>query len=130
MRRMLLVPVIVAGAFSLGACSVSISANETISEPSAEASPNASDSAVINSDFIEFCSLEAKGSLDLIGTLGNDSGASLVADGIEQSIAQQNMTGADAEACAKSWIDTLAKNGLTYDTAAKTLTGELTTSAS
>lgn len=129
MRRTLLVPVIFAGALSLGACSVSISANETVSEASAEASPNASEEAEMNSSFIEFCSLEATGTLDLIGTLGNDSGVSLVTDGIEQSIAQQNMTGADAEACAKSWIDTLAKNGLIYDPAAKTLTGELITPA-
>lgn len=126
MSRMLLVPVIITGALALGACSVSISANETVTEPSVEASPNASEAAEINSGFITFCGLEATGTLDLIGTLGNESGASLVADGIEQSIAQQNMTGADADACAKSWIDTLAKNGLTYDPAAKTLTGELT----
>ncbi len=126
MRRMLLVPVIFAGALSLAACSVSISGNEPVVEASTAASTSASDAAVMNSDFIEFCNLEAKGSLDLIGTLGNDSGASLVADGIAQSIAQQNMTGADADACAQAWIDTLAKNGLTYDPQAKTLTGELT----
>ena len=126
MRHVLSVPIAIIGTLVLAACSVSISANEPVVEPSAATSTSAAEAAEINSGFIEFCSLEATGSLDLIGTLGNDSGASLVADGIAQSIAQQSMTGADAEACTKSWIDTLAKNGLTYDPQAKTLTGELT----
>ena len=55
---------------------------------------------------------------------------SAIKDGIDQSIAQQQLTGADVDACIKGWTDTLALNGLTYDPATQTVTGELTATSS
>ena len=117
---------------SLTGCSISVSANDaldTSASASAAASPNASEAAVISDEIFSFCSLEARGSIDFISLLGADAG-SAIKDGIDQSIAQQQLTGADVDACIKGWTDTLALNGLTYDPATQTVTGELTATSS
>lgn len=128
MRRTVLVSLATAGLLALSGCSISITANEVPVDPSAEASPNASEIAEISSGFADFCRLEAMGTLDLL-SMGGDFAAEMVQDGIQQSIDQQIMVGDDAEACTQAWVDTLAENGFTYDPDAGTLTGELTTPA-
>lgn len=120
----------IVAALALSACSVSVSSNEApVDEASASAaaSPDASQVAEISQEVFSFCSLEARGSIDFIGLLGADAGAA-IKDGIDQSISGQQITGPDVDTCIKGWVDTLALNGLTYDPATQTVSGELTAS--
>lgn len=122
--------VLVAGALALTACSVSVTANDAPQpESTASATPNASEAAVISDEVFSFCSLEARGSIDFISLLGEDAAAA-IKDGIAQSIAQQELTGPDVDRCVKGWVDTLALNGLSYDSATETVTGTLTATSS
>lgn len=121
---------ITAAGFALSACSVSITADETpVDDASATAAPNASQAAEISQEVFSFCSLEARGSIDFIALLSDEAGAA-IKDGIDQSIAQQQLTGADVDACIKGWVETLSLNGLTYDSATQTVTGTLTATSS
>lgn len=105
----------------LSACSVTVTENQPSAEPSS-ASAAPTDFA---SDYYDFCALEARGSLDFLSMLGPDA-ADAIAEGIAQSIEQQGVTGQDADACTKGWIDALAEAGVTYDPATGTMTGEFT----
>jgi hypothetical protein len=103
---------------ALSACSVSVTSNETpegeaSASVEASASPNASEAAAIDADIYNFCRLEAEGSLDFILILG-DQASDGIADGISQSISQQELTGIQAESCKAAWIETLAANGIEY----------------
>lgn len=118
------------GALALSGCSVSITADGTAGsssplDPSAAASAAASQAAVDSQDYVTFCGLEAKGSLDFLSVLGDGAGDA-IKDGISQSISQQGLTGKDAEACTQAWVDTLKGYGLTYDPVANTISGTLT----
>ena len=118
------------GALALTACSVSIEANESADsappiDASAAASAAASQAAVDSQDYVTFCGLEAKGSLDFLSVLGDGAGDA-IKDGIAQSISQQGLTGKDAEACTQAWVDTIKGFGLTYDPVNNTISGTLT----
>jgi len=117
-------------ALTLTGCSVSITANDAASTaPTLDASASASQAAVDTADFVTFCQLEAKGSLDFLSVLG-DSAKDAIKDGIAQSISQQGLTGSDAQACTQAWVETLKGFGLTYDPVANTITGTLNVPAS
>lgn len=108
----------------LAACSVSITANDGGTAPEASAEPTIASSEASN-EYYGFCVEEAQGGFDLIAAMG-DAAGEMIKDGIQQSIDQQGLTGADADACVKAWVDTLAKSGMTYDPQTGTVTGELT----
>ena len=110
-------------ALSLAACTVSITANDTAAPSDAgEPSIDASQSAAIADTLSNFCALEAKGALDFIAIAGADG----VKDGIDQSIKNQKLTGPQADACVKAWVDTLKSYGYTYDPVANTISGSQT----
>lgn len=111
---------------SLTACSITITSTSepttaaSASAPGAstsEATPEPSQSAIIDQALYDFCVEEATGSLDFISMLGEDANDA-IAEGIAQSIAGQQMVGAQAEACKQAWIETLATAGVTYDESA------------
>lgn len=114
-------------AIALVGCSVSITANGAPTPTdTAGASMDASQSAAVTEDFAYFCAQEAKGALDFIAIAGADG----VKDGIASSIKEQQLTGAQADACVKSWVKTLASYGYTYDPVANTITGSQTATPS
>lgn len=129
MRRTVLAPAIAAlAALALAGCSISVTANEesgdavASAEASAEATPDASDEAFIDQQTYDFCVLEAKGALELIGVLG-DAADQAITDGIAASISSQQMDAAQAETCKQAWIATLTENGITYNDPAGTSGG-------
>lgn len=124
MRRTALALLLASGAVALSGCSISVTANEgptdevmasdgTDVAASEEPAPDASEQVEIDQEIYDFCALEATGSLDFIALLGDDADIAIT-DGIQQSIDQQELTGAQAESCTQAWIQTLADNGVTY----------------
>jgi hypothetical protein len=118
-RRVLSLGVATLAVVTLAGCSVSITANPDSSddvataEASVSATPDASDAAFIDQQTYDFCVLEAKGALELIGVLG-DAADQAITDGIAASISSQQMDAAQGETCKKAWLATLAENGITY----------------
>jgi hypothetical protein len=136
MRRTALVLLLACGAAALSACSVSITAN---ADPdgdasggavaSTQATPNASEQAGIDEEFYAFCTTEATNNVDFISGLG-DLASSMISDGLTQSIAEQQLTGPQADACKQAWIDVMAEAGIEYVDPAGAPSGQASSDAS
>jgi hypothetical protein len=120
MRRPAFALLLASGAICLSACSVSITANDDsageesgAAVASQEAAPNASEQAGIDQEFYDFCTTEATNNVDFISGLG-DLASPMITDGMTQSIAQQQLTGVQAESCKQAWIDVMAAAGVVY----------------
>lgn len=123
MRRPALALALATTGVMLAACSVSITANE---DPAPEATAEATIAASeASNEYYAFCVEEAKGGFDLIAAMG-DAAGEMIKDGIQQSIEQQGLVGADQDACVKAWVETLAASGMTYDPATGAVSGTLT----
>ena len=102
----------------LSGCSVTITADESPAESaavegSAAPTPDASQAAVIDEEYYNFCKLEAENNIELVAEMG-DMANEMIADGISESIAGQALEGAQADACRQAWIETMAANGIEF----------------